>query len=200
MESIYLICLIVGGFFVLLSLLGGDTDVDADVDMDLDFDADMDMDFDADADLDIDAGHGSIGAGVGFIDLLSLRTLFLFAAFFGLTGSAFTWIGADPALTIIMAVAIGLLVGLGGNYIIKKVGHAHVSSDVTMNDLKGVTGKVLIPFSGQERGKISLVVKGSQVRLLARSLDDSTDETFEPGEEVVVVRTENGVVEVVKPT
>ena len=191
MESIYLICLIVGGFFVLLSIFGGDTDVDADVDMDLDFDADVD--------LDVDAGGADIGAGPGWIDLFSIRALFLFMAFFGLTGSAFTWIGADPTLTTIMAIAIGMLVGLGGNYIIKRVGYAHVSSDVTIDDLKGLTGKVLIPFSGEERGKISLVVKGSQVRLIARSLDDSSTETFEPGDEVVVVRTHQGVVEVVKP-
>ena len=190
MESIYIICLAVGGFFVLLSLLGGDADVDADVDIDLDFDADVDF----------DAGGTDIGAGTGFIDLFSLRALFLFTAFFGLTGSAFTWTGADPITTAVMAVVIGLIVGLGGNYLIKRVGQAHVSSDVSLNDMKGLTGKVLIPFSGQERGKISLVVKGSQIRLLARSLDDSSAELFEPGEEVVVVRTENGVVEVVKPT
>lgn len=192
MESIYLICLLVGGFFVLLSVIGGDTDVDADVD--------VDFDLDADADFDVDAVDADIGAGTGFIDLFSLRALFLFTAFFGLTGSALTWANTDPITTAILAVAIGLLVGLGGNYIIKKVGYAHISSDVGMNDLKGLTGKVLIPFSGEERGKISLVVKGSQIRLLARSLDDTSTETFEPGEEVVVVRTENGVVEVVKPT
>ena len=192
MESIYLICLLVGGFFVLLSLFGGDTDVDADVD--------IDMDFDMDADVDIDAGSADVGAGAGFIDLFSLRALFLFTAFFGLTGSAFTWIEASPFITAVMALVIGLLVGLGGNYVIKRVGYAHISSDITTNDLKGTTGKVLIPFSGDERGKVRLVVKGSEVRLLARSFDDTSSEIFEAGEEVVVVRTENGVVEVVKPT
>ena len=52
MDTVYWVSLIVGGFFVLLSALGGgDTDADVDVDVD----ADADLDFDADADLDADA-------------------------------------------------------------------------------------------------------------------------------------------------
>jgi membrane protein implicated in regulation of membrane protease activity len=94
---------------------------------------------------------------------------------------------------------VGILVGLGGNYLIKRVGYAQVSSDISMAELKGITGKVLVPFSSGERGKISLVVRGNQVRLIARALDDLSEEEFAPGEEVVVVRTENGVAEVVKP-
>ena len=101
--------------------------------------------------------------------------------------------------TAITAVSLGLVIGMGGNYLIKKVAYQHISSNITTEDMKGMTGKVLIPFTGSERGKISLVVKGNEVRLLARSLDDTTSETFSPGDEVVVVRTENGIIEVVKP-
>ena len=204
MDTIYLISLLVGGFFVLLSIFGGDAgDSDADVDLDLDMDADMDMDLDVDMDADLDAeGIGTdtdIGAGPGFVDLLTLRTLFLFGAFFGLTGMLLTWTGTAEPLAGIIASSMGLVAGFGGNYVIKKVAYEHVSSDVTTHDMKGLTGKVLIPFSGGERGKISLVVKGSEVRLLAQSLDNTSDELFLPGDEVVVVRTDNGIIEVVKP-
>ena len=197
MSTIYLVSLIAGGIFVLLSIFGGDTDtdIDADVDFDADFDADLDVDMDT-GDLDADAG---IGAGPGFVDLLSLRTVVLFATFFGLTGTLFSWTNYPEPNTAIIATVLGLLIGFGGNYIIKKVAYQQVSSDVTTDDMKGLTGKVLIPFSGGERGKISLVVKGNEVRLLARSLDETSTEEFLPGEEVVVVRTENGVIEVVKP-
>ncbi len=141
METVYLVSLLVGGFFVLLSMFGGDSDGDADIDIDTDFDTDLDADFDGDV-----GGGGEVSAGPGFIDLFSLRALFLFAAFFGLTGSALTWISMNPALTAILAVAIGLTAGLGGNYIIKRYGYAEVSSDVTTRELKGRTGKVLLPF------------------------------------------------------
>ena len=189
MDMIYLVSLLVGGFFVLLSIFGGDADVDGDVDIDID----GDFDFDVDADSDF-------GGGGGFVDLLSVRALFLFAAFFGLTGKVLTWAGSDPTLTAILSIVMGLAVGLGGNYIIKRVGYAEVSSDVTSQELKGVTGKVLLPFSGNEKGKISLIVKGNEVRLIAKSLDDSSKETFEQGDEIVVVRNDKGFAEVVKPT
>ena len=199
MSTIYLVSLIVGGFFVLLSIFGGDAD--SDVDMDFDVDADFDMDADFDGEIDIDTGDmdSDIGAGPGFIDLLSIRTLFLFAAFFGLTGMLLTWAGTPEPTVAITASSLGAVIGLGGNYLIKKVAYQHISSDITTQDMKGMTGKVLIPFSGAERGKISLVVKGNEVRLLAQSLDESSNEEFSPGDEVVVVRTENGVIEVVKP-
>ena len=47
MDSVYLISLIVGGFFVLLSIFGG-TDHESDSDVDTDFDHDFDADLDAD--------------------------------------------------------------------------------------------------------------------------------------------------------
>ncbi len=197
MDTVYLVSLIVGGFFVLLSIFGGDAEADADVDFDVEADFDLDADFDADFDADIDA---EIGAGDGLVDLLSIRALFLFAAFFGLTGKLLTWIGSDATLTAILATAMGLIVGLGGNWLIKRVGYAQVSSDVSTHELKGTTGKVLLPFSGDEKGKISLVVKGNELRLIARSLDDASTESFEAGDEIVVVRSHNGVAEVVKPT
>ena len=199
MSTIYLVSLIFGGFFILLSIFGGDTDSDMDVDADFDIDADLDADFDGDLDADGFDLSGDTGGDVGFVDLLSIRTLLLFAMFFGLTGTLFNWAGTGEPLTAILASSVGLVLGMGGNYIIKKVAFQHVSSNVTTDDMKGMTGKVLVPFSGAERGKISLIVKGNEVRLLAQSLDDSSKEEFSPGDEVVVVRTDNGVIEVVKP-
>jgi len=213
MDTIYLVSLLVGGFFVLLSVFGGsesdhdvdaDADVDFDVDHDVDFNLDHDADFDVDHDVDFDADHDvdlshDLEAGPGFVDLLSVRALFLFAAFFGLTGMLLTWLNTGEPYTAVLAVLTGLVVGLGGNYFIKSVGYAHVSSDVSSNELKGVTGKVLIPFEGGEKGKISLVAKGHRVQLIARSFEEEELEPFKPGDEVVVVKMSGSVAEVVKP-
>ncbi len=204
MDPVYWISLIVGGFFVLLSIFGGgdsdaDADVDFDADADLDFDADADMDLDADADADMHVGYGDVGAGPGLVDLFTIRALFLFAAFFGLTGVLLSLANTGEPMTAILAGLTGAIVGLGGNYIIKSIGYAHVSSTVTAVDMKGRTGTVIIPFDSNDQGKISLISKGQRLQLVARAFEEA-DETFEPGDEVVVVRVDGRVAEVVKPS
>ena len=199
METVYLVCLLVGGFFVILSLLGGgDTDLDADFDADVDLDLDFDggeVDFDSDFDGDVGA---DAGAGVGFVDLLTIRALFLFMAFFGLTGTIFSWLGSATLTTALYAVAMGLVAGLGGNYVIKKLG-AEVSSNVGTRDLKGRTARVVVPFEPGERGKILLEARGSQLQMIAQAFE-GVEESFLPGDEVVVVRLDGPVAEVIKPT
>ena len=206
MDTVYWISLIVGGFFVLLSIFGSG-DSEADVDADADFDADVDADFDADVEADFDAdaeidGDGDFGGAVGgspdFVDLLSVRALFLFAAFFGLSGVLLSWSGVGEPITALTAALLGTMIGLGGNYVIKRVGYAHVSSTRTARDLKGRTGTVILPFDGTDRGKISLINKGQRLQLTARSFEGTT-ETFAPGDEVVIVRVDGAVAEVLKP-
>lgn len=208
MDPVYWISLIVGGFFVLLSVFGGgdsdaDADVDFDADVDMDFDADADLDFDTDADMDADAdvhvGYGDVGAGPGLVDLFTIRALFLFATFFGLTGVLLSWANTGELMTAILAGLTGAIVGLGGNYIIKSIGYAHISSTVTAVDMKGRTGTVIIPFDSDDQGKISLISKGQRLQLVARAFEGA-DETFEPGDEIVVVRVNGRVAEVVKPS
>lgn len=210
MDSVYLISLIVGGFFVVLSIFGGseneadsDVDTDFDSDFDSDIDADVDTDFDADADVDHEFHIGSsdldASTDVGFVDLFSLRALFLFAAFFGLTGSLFTWLDVAEPMTALLSTVTGMVVGLGGNYVIKKFAYEHVSSNVTMEHLRGKTGSVLLPFGSDDKGKIWVEAKGQRLQLTARSMSEDTDETFELGEEIVVVRINDGVAEVIKP-
>ena len=110
MDSVYLISLIVGGFFVMLSIFGG-SDHEADSDVDTDFDTDFVADIDVDADVDHDFHIGGSGldasTDVGFVDLFSLRALFLFAAFFGLTGSLFTWFGVAEPMTALLSTLTG---------------------------------------------------------------------------------------------
>lgn len=198
MESVYLISLIVGGFFVALSVLGGgDTDTDMDVDGDFDLDLDLDGDFDAATDSDLGFGHAG---DIGVVDLLSIRTLFLFAAFFGLTGVLLNFFGGAEPSTGILSTATGLLIGVGGNYIIKKFAYQSVSSDVKEHHLRGKSGKVILPFGNTDSGKILIEANGKRLQLIARSLDDDSIDSFEQGDEVVIVRLNGRIAEVVKPT
>ena len=110
-------------------------------------------------------------------------------------------LGGKEPLIAIMATLVGLIVGLGGNWVIKRFAYEQVSSSVAQKDYNGRTAKVLLPFEGDERGKIALNVKGQRLQLLARSLDtDGVRGVFPPADEVVVVRMDGRVAEVVKPT
>lgn len=203
MDAVYLVCLLVGGFFVLLSIFGGgETDADLDADFDADFDADLDADFDADTGSEVNGleavSDASMGSGPGLVDLLTIRALFLFAAFFGLTGVLLSLIGTEEPTAAILSVLTGLAVGLGGNYVIQRVGYRTVSSAVQARDLKGTTAEVLVPFEGGDLGKVSLVARGHRLQLRARSFEHA-EGTFAPGDTVVVVRMDGSVAEVVKP-
>lgn len=191
---------------MVLSMLGGESDSDADAELDIDADANLDIDVDAEIDTDIDAdvGHAAhvgnaVGGGVGIVDLLSVRFLFLFAAFFGLTGTLMQLAGTAEPFTAVASVVTGLVAGLGGNYFIKTVGYRTVSSEVTSIDLIGSSAQVTVPFSTGERGKIKMISGGRQVSLVAEALQDETDLVFDPGDDVVVVRMKGSVAEVVKP-
>jgi membrane protein implicated in regulation of membrane protease activity len=181
--TIYLTCLLVGGFFVALSIFGGDADVGGDVDVDLDIDLDAEADFDG---------------GGGFLDLFSLRALFFFATFFGLTGVLLDLLGTGDVLSLAISLPTGLVTALGANALVEKVGKADVSSDITTDDLTGATAKVLIPFDGTQRGKVALVARGSRLNLVASSFEQAPVD-FERGDEVVIVRFTGSTAEVVKP-
>ena len=206
MSTIYLVCMIVGGFFVALSIFGG-ADSDGDADFDADFDADVDVDLDADFDLDADVSgaeleaevDADVGSGAGLVDLLSVRTLFLFAAFFGLTGLLLDLSGTGEPLAAILAAIVGVIIGFGGNYVIKRFGYAAVSSGVTLSDLRGSTARVTIPFEAEGKGKIELVAKGKRVEIVARNFEAAEPQTFERGDEVVILNVDANVARVVKP-
>ena len=196
MDSIYLISLIVGGFFVLLSIFGGgETDHDSDTDFDHDFDHDMDLAGDHDLDTDFSL---NVDGGPDLVDLFSLRALFLFAAFFGLTGVILGTFGTAEPLAGVLSASTGLLVGLGGNYIIKRFAYEQVSSQVTQKELNGKTASVLLPMSGEQKGKILLSAGGKRLELTARMFEGG-NEKLESGEEVVVVRMDGRIAEVIKP-
>jgi membrane protein implicated in regulation of membrane protease activity len=198
METVYLVALLVGGVFVALSLFGGGHSTDAGAGLDH---GGLDM-AGADAgglDPDVssaEAAHAG-GHGPGLADLLSLRFLFLFAAFFGLTGLSLHYVaGEGEPFTGIVAALVGLLVGMGGNFALRRFSQERVSSQVTNADLVGRTARVAIPFEGAARGQVMLVSKGQRLVLPARSLEGA--EGFARGDDVVVVRMNCRTAEVVR--
>ena len=188
MLTLYWICLLVGGFFVGLSLLGGDAEAG---------DADFDLDPDFDADLDSDVGDLAPG-GFSASDLISLRAALLLSAAFGLTGVLLHYLGTTEPLAAMLAAATGLIVSAGGTYAIKAIGQAHVSADTGVDALLiGRTARVVVPFGAEDRGAIVVTTGAGHHRVRAASLGGP--DAFEPGDEVVVVQVEGGVAQVVRP-
>lgn len=207
MVSLFWVAFLVGGTFVALSLFGGHGH-GMDAGHDLGHAPALDLDHDTGGDWSHDLAHDASGAasidsggpvaGFGLADLLSLRFAFLFSAFFGLTGLALTY-GADesPVFTAVVAALVGLVVGLGGQLTLRRMGEARVSSDVTSADLVGRTGRVVVPMAGEARGTVRVVSKGSVMMLPARVVAGA--EAYGPGEEVVIVRMDGRTAEVVRP-
>lgn len=197
MDSIYLISLIVGGFFVLLSIFGGG-DHETDADHDLSFEADHDVEFDLDGDLDLDHDFGA-DAGPGLVDLFSIRALFLFAAFFGLTGVSLGAFGTAEPMNAVLSAITGMIVGLGGNWFIKRFAYQQVSSQVSAASLKGRTARVLLPMEGDQNGRIQLEAGGRKLQFTARLFEPEQAEGLAQGDEVVVLNMDGRVAEVIKP-
>ena len=203
MLPMYWIAFLVGGTFVALSLVGGGHDTGGGAGgHDVAGDAGAGHDFGHDTAIDHGdvASHGgsASGAGPGLADLLSLRFVFLFAAFFGLTGLALSYIADEPGVYgALVSLLVGLAVGLGGNVTLRRFTEERVSSEVRAEDLIGRTARVTVPMSGASRGTVRVVSQGSVVMLPARVL--AGDEAYRPGEDVVIVRMDGRTAEVVRP-
>ncbi len=138
------------------------------------------------------------GGGFSPGDLISLRAVLLLAAAFGLTGVLLHYLGTAEPLAAILAAATGLVVSAGGTYAIKTVGQAHVSADTGVDALLiGRTARVVVPFGADDRGAVVVTTGTGRHRVRAASLGGP--DTFDPGDEVVVVQVEEGIARVVRP-
>ncbi len=185
---LYLFTLIVGAVLLGASILlgGHDADVDADAgDVDLDADADAEVDVDgADHDGEV-GGHGDFS---GFLlTFLSVRFWTFFLAFFGMTGLVLDLLGLveNPWVTLALAVGMGLGTGAGAMAAVRKLSAETSGKAVESADYVGKTARVIVPFEGASVGKVRVSVKGSQIDLLASSVED--EDSFDGREEVLIV-------------
>lgn len=193
MFSAYLFCLVVGGFFVLTSALGGHDDGgDAVGDGHLHLDAgagqaghhiqlDMQSDLahlpaahhpggDLPQTLPVHRGEPSpVEIGMGWL-LLSFRFWTYAACFFGLTGVLLSTLTSTGALfTAALASGAGLGCGATASAVLRAMRRHLSSSDVTQDDLTGATGTLLIPLEPGRTGKVRIERRGQFHDLLARS-------------------------------
>jgi membrane protein implicated in regulation of membrane protease activity len=188
MFSVYLFATIVGWPFVLFFLFFG-SDVDADADVD--FDAEVDVDLEADSDVSAVAGAGSGVADV-VLSILSFRSLVFLLAFFGTTGLVLRALGVSGAPTFVLALAMGLFAGYLNARLYAYLKRSSVSTDISDAALRGSRARVVLPVSGDRKGRIEVDVDGQPVFVTALPFDDRHGASFEPGERVVVVDIDHG--------
>ena len=204
MLGIYILSAMLGGGLLLFSVLSGAHhdvgDVDAPVDVDASgFDADVSgVDADiggVDADHDVHVFHD--GAGELVLGLFRPRNFIFFMAAFGLTGTLLTWTGTPEGTTL------GLALGMGGGAWLLTYGvftwlrRSDVAVEaLSEREIEGCTGRVVLPVSPDKSGRVSCLIADQEQYITARLARD-VSRRLEPGDEVVIVRVENGVAEVV---
>jgi membrane protein implicated in regulation of membrane protease activity len=181
MLVLYLIAVIVGGVLVTLSIFSGADGHSTDHDVG-GHDAGHSLGDDG------DGGGDHIGAAdalLSWLPVASLRFWIFFAAFFGLTGTALTVLGAaGPIATAVASVALGYASGLLLTRSIRALTRSSSDSSVGEGDLIGATALILVPVAAGRTGKVRLELKARSIDLLAE-----TEEAGEmaAGERVLVI-------------
>jgi membrane protein implicated in regulation of membrane protease activity len=164
---LYLAALVIGGGTLALQLLlGGNSD----------------------GDVHADAGGGDVHADTaggehdthahgeaGFLPIfLSLRFWVYGLLGFGMVGAALHYLGLAGSLaTPLIAVAVGLLSGFLASWTFQALARADTtSSSAEANDAVGQVGRVLVPCTRGQKGKVRIELRGQTLDLIATTDDD----------------------------
>jgi len=188
MLTLYLMCLLLGGILIALSIFGGgDTDVDVDVAADVDVDADVDIDADGGG-VDGDGGEG-LAAAARF---LSMRNLVFFLAFFGLTGTLLTLLQAGHVATLLTAAGLGILAAWAVHRLMGYLRGSQSGALPSPSALAGSEARVVVGITPTRPGKVDVVAGDRTYQYLARIHEGAKLDRVEAGDTVVVVRIQDG--------
>ncbi|MEA2552004.1 MAG: hypothetical protein QOJ65_180, partial [Fimbriimonadaceae bacterium] len=175
MITIFVVCALVGGILILLSLLGADhsADVHADAHFELGHDTD----------------HDAIGSFLNHLPFLSVRFWAYGLAAFGLAGIMLTTVAKAPPGTVLpTAIVFGLICGTLVVWALRALSKGMVSTGASLGDLMGAEGTVTVAVRGEVPGRIRCNLKGEIIDLLAIP---EPGQTLEIGTSVIVTTFEN---------
>lgn len=141
MESVFLLCAILGGTVMLFQFIM----------LALGFGADSDIDIDIEPEVDIDGGAGHSHLS-GFLKVLSFRTIVAFVAFFGITGMACLRNGLNNQISLIIAFAAGMAAFLMTYFVYRWMYSMRYDGAVTEKTLLGAVGNVYLPIPEHAKG------------------------------------------------
>lgn len=176
MLSVYVIALLFGGVLLAASLLGGHGDAHAHLDGDHGGSGDS---------------HPHAGWTAGSLwPLMSTRFWLLGATFFGLVGTVATLTGARGPFVPITASLVGLVCGYGGARLLGQLARRSVGLVQAAEAHVGREGRLLLPVSRSQRGKLRVVISGRATDLLAET---DGDELLPAGSQALVVSIRGNV-------
>lgn len=203
MLSVYIFSLVLGGSFLLVSVLG---DVfDADVDVDSDFDADLALGagdaanameaLDAadavDATDAADTAHGTAAAKI-----FSIRGLIYGLFGFGAVGSAVTWLGGSGFVaTLVSALGGGVLTGGMVTLLFNWLRASSASNRHSDSGFVGLQGMITLPVGDDSVGTVMVERGGRRIALRALPWGPAGGDPTE-WRDVVVMEMERGVARV----
>ena len=182
MLTVYLVCLVLGGLLIAVSIFGGG---DADVDVDVAGDADIDVEGDVDA----ESGEGMAAAA----QFLSMRNLVFFLAFFGLTGTLLTLLGTGHVPALATSVGLGLAAAWAVHRLMGYLRTSQSGALPSPSALAGSEARVVVGVAPERPGKVDLLVGDRTYQFLARIHEGSKLDRAEVGDTVVVVRIQDGI-------
>jgi len=188
MLTLYLVCLVLGGILIGLSIFGGG---DGDVDVAADGDIDMES-----GEMDGDSGEG-VSAAARF---LSMRNLVFFLAFFGLTGTLLSLLHASAFPALLTALVLGALAAYVVQRLMDYLRSSQSGSVPSLNTLAGAEARVVVGLAGTKPGKVEVQGGERTHQIVARIHDGATVDHVEVGDTVVVVRIQDGIALVAEKT
>jgi membrane protein implicated in regulation of membrane protease activity len=172
MTIVYLVAAILGWPLVLFFLFAGGDDGGGDGDFDLDADADAD-------------GIGSLAG-----DLLSIRGIAFFLAFFGATGLVLGWLDANGLIRLLAAIGLGVFAWWLNRTLVRYLKTSSVATEMSDRLLVGLPARVTVPIDEGRKGKIVVDVQGQILTLVARPFRSGT---FANDSDVVIVEIDRGI-------
>jgi membrane protein implicated in regulation of membrane protease activity len=188
LSAVYVVCLIVaGGFLVLSIVLGSDADADAG---DLDVDA-------GDLDADTGGGHGgAVSSGMSLATWFSIHFVVYFLAVFGLVGTVLSYMTkTGNAAILIWAFALGLVIGQSAHQLLRYLRRTSSDSSVRPADYVNKIARVTVDIEPPNVGEVAVQVQDAERFLPAVAKRDR--DKFEAGSRVVVVGLNAGTAVVV---
>jgi len=146
-----------------------------------------------------EGGGGDDGIGGLMLRLLPLSTLAIVAATFGICGLVLSGVGTASGTTFTGAAVAAVIAGVLNSTAFAYLRRSESTTEVRDEQLAGAIGRIVVPMTGEHRGRIVISTGGQQVYLSARALPDATAAIeLEVGAPVLVVEVRGGVASVVR--
>ncbi len=180
MFAIYLAALIFGGIFLVFSFFSGGSDHSGDVGHDASLDGGSHH-------IELE-GSGLLAEAAKFF---SFRNIIFFLSFFGLTGTVLTWLEMNTIVTLLSSLGMGLFSGAMGYILMKYIRNTESGTSLTLSDMKGRIGRVVLTASKSKRGKVLISTPLGTRELTALVSEISETDEIIRGETVLVIDIAN---------